>query len=123
MLKQGPPDVICLSTSTLLDNENRDFDEEFDIAQADIPDPSEHENEGKESGDTSLPLSDSIIPETFEAVEKAHPLPSAIGLDVSAPFVNEIRSLDTIEELNEDMALLNVRIYSLISFRLLITLS
>jgi hypothetical protein len=67
----------------------------------------------EETGDVSLPLSESIIPETFEAFEAMVSPLSTSGMDVPTPFTGDIRSLDTVDEFTEHTTLLNVRICSL----------
>lgn len=70
----------------------------------------------EETGNISLPLSESIIPESFEVLETTISPPFTCQKDIPVSIKDGIRSLDTVEESTEHTALLNVRICSLMSF-------
>lgn len=83
--------------------------------------PEEDTEEEENNNDNSLPLSDSIIPDCFEfmddldeefvAAAPTDPEDVLAEVSISTPITPGIRSLGTIEELDEEACPLNVRIY------------
>ncbi|XP_006456816.1 hypothetical protein AGABI2DRAFT_122705 [Agaricus bisporus var. bisporus H97] len=62
----------------------------------------------EETGNISLPLSESIIPESFEVLETTISPPFTCQKDIPVSIKDGIRSLDTVEESTEHTALLNL---------------
>ncbi|KAF9448247.1 hypothetical protein P691DRAFT_58834 [Macrolepiota fuliginosa MF-IS2] len=107
----NPLDVVRQSLSMLLDEEDESSSEE--VFGTPLQATSFQPTDAEETEDTSLPLSDSIIPETFEAAENTEPfiLPTTVPtvfIRTPGSILHEVHSLETIEELNEDGALLNL---------------
>jgi hypothetical protein len=65
----------------------------------------------EETGNVSLPLSDSIIPQSFEASGTGI---SPLEINIPMPLTSDTRSPDSVEEITEHTALITVRICSLI---------
>jgi hypothetical protein len=79
--------------------------EEPSLPEDSSPNIPEAGQEDHASNDSSLPISDSTIPDTFELME-IMTLTSDTLNEVSMPIISGIRSLGTIEELDEEEALI-----------------